>query len=119
MSYAQITLVGRLGRDPEMKMTAAGKSITTTSMAVTNRDKSSTWYTINAWDNMGKWLGDANKGDMIFVQGDLEVRHYDKKDGTKGTEMTVTARAIRTMGGKRQESQASAPVVDFESDIPF
>ena len=118
MSYAQITLVGRLGRDPEMKMTAAGKSITTTAVAVNNRDKTSTWYTINAWDNMGKWLGDANKGDMIFVQGDLEVRHYDKKDGTKGTEMTVTARAIRTMGGKRQESQ-SAPVVDFESDIPF
>ena len=119
MSYAQITLVGRLGRDPEVRMTAAGKSITSTSMAVNNRDKTSTWYTINAWDAMGKWLGDATKGDMIFVQGDLEVRHYDKKDGTKGTEMTVTARAIRTMGGKRQESQASAPVVDFDSDIPF
>jgi single-strand DNA-binding protein len=118
MSYSQITIVGRLGRDPEMKMTAAGKSITTTSMAVNNRDKSSTWYTINAWDHMGKWLGDATKGDMIFVQGDLEVRHYDKKDGSKGTELTVTARAIRTMGGKRQESQASAPVVDFD-DVPF
>jgi single-strand DNA-binding protein len=117
MSYAQITLVGRLGRDPEVKMTAAGKSITTTAVAVNNRDKSSTWYTINAWDHMGKWLGDATKGDMIFVQGDLEVRHYDKKDGSKGTELTVTARAIRTMSSKRQESQ-SAPVVDFD-DVPF
>jgi single-strand DNA-binding protein len=119
MSYAQITLVGRLGRDPEMKMTAAGKSITTTAVAVTvGKDKQTNWYVCNAWDNMGKWLNDATKGDMIFVQGDLEVRHYDKKDGTKGTELTVTARAIRTMGGKRQESQASAPVVDFD-DVPF
>jgi single-stranded DNA-binding protein len=55
MSYAQITIVGRLGRDPETKMTSTGKQIVTASVAVGKDDKTQ-WYKIQAWDKTGEWL---------------------------------------------------------------
>lgn len=131
MSVASITVVGRLGRDPEVKVTQAGKQLVTASVAVSaGKDKPSTWFNIVAFENMGKWLVGSQKGDMIFVQGDLEFKTYEKKDGTVGYEHSVFARTIRAMSkrepspefsgsqdGGQQSFQSSNDMPDF--DVPF
>ena len=125
MSFAQITLIGRLGKDPEVKMTQTGKQLVTTSLAVTvGKDKQSNWYTINAWEQSGKWLVDAQKGDQVFVQGNLELRTYDKKTGGQGYELLVNAQTISTFKPKAEQPDYSQPgskpaQTDFDSDIPF
>lgn len=113
MSYSQVTLVGRLGRDPEVRMTANGKQIVTASMAV-GRDDKTVWFKIQAWEKTGEWLKSNSKGDMVFVQGGFEVRSFDRKDGSKGLEPLVNAQAIRSMGKKDGITSS-----DSFDDIPF
>lgn len=128
MSYAQITLVGRLGRDAETRVTQTGKEVVSVSVAVGKDDKT-IWYKINAWEKTGVWLKDARKGDMVFVQGNLELRTYEKKTGGTAIEASVNAQVIRAMKaqgqsdaieqafGNGQPRQASN--VAFDDDIPF
>lgn len=128
MSYAQITIVGRLGKDPEVKMTQTGKELVTSSVAVGKEEKT-TWYNIAAWERTGSWLKDARKGDMVFVQGTLELKTYQNRAGKIGIDASVNAQVIRAM---KSQSTANQPqysgqtssvsdVSDFDafSDIPF
>lgn len=128
MSYAQITIVGRLGRDPETRVTPTGKEIVTASVAVGKNDKT-IWYKINAWERTGVWLKDARKGDMVFVQGNLELRTYEKKTGGAGIDASVNAQVIRAMKSQGQSEAIEhafgggqprqASNVAFDDDIPF
>lgn len=128
MSVASITIVGRLGKDPEVRMTQSGKQITSASVAVSHKDKGSTWFEVAAWDAMGKWLVEAQKGDQVFVVGDLEQQNFTKRDGSTGTKLNVTARTIRTFSKREAQPQlqnmGQTPVksvsdFDFDSDLPF
>ena len=127
MSYAQITLVGRLGRDAETRVTQTGKEVVSASVAVGKDDKT-IWYKINAWEKTGVWLKDCRKGDMVFVQGNLELRTYEKKTGGTAIEASVNAQVVRAM--KQAQSDAieqafgggqprQASNVAFDDDIPF
>ena len=129
MSYAQITLVGRLGRDAETRMTQTGKEIVTASVAVGKDDKT-IWYKINAWEKTGVWLKDARKGDMVFVQGNLELRTYEKKTGGTAIEASVNAQIIRAMKAQGQseaiehafgggQPRKASNDVAFDDDLPF
>lgn len=129
MTYAQITLVGRLGRNPEVRMTSTGKEIVTASVAVGTGDKT-VWYKINAWEKTGMWLKDAAKGDMVFVQGGLTIGTYEKKTGGTAIDPVVNAQVIRAMKAQRSDSiedafgaaqprQAANSDVVFDDDIPF
>jgi len=122
MSFAQITIVGRLGKDAEVRVTPKGQQITSASVAITNRDKSTTWYNIAAWDAMGKWLAGAQKGEMCFVQGDLEARTYQNKMNETKIEMTVHARSIRVMKQQKEEVPQQAHRIstdDIDFEVPF
>lgn len=127
MSYSQITIVGRLGRNPEVKMTQTGKELVTASVAVGKDDKT-IWYKITAWEKTGIWLKDGQKGDMVFVQGNLELRTYEKKTGGAAIEASVNAQVIRVMKSQRSEAieeafgsslPRQAADTDFDSDLPF
>ena len=129
MSFAQVSIVGRLGKDPEVRMTQSGKQITSASIAVSHgKDKGSTWFEVAAWDNMGKWLIEAQKGDQALVVGDLEQQTYTKRDGSTGTKLSVNARTIRTFSKREAQPQlqnmGQTPVksvadFDFDESIPF
>lgn len=114
MSYAQITIVGRLGRDAEVRMTPTGKQIVSTSIAVGKDDKT-VWYKVQGWDKTGDWLKDAKKGDMVFAQGSLQINTYTKKDGSTGVDAQVNAVVIRAMTQKKEQITSS----DSFEDIPF
>ena len=124
MSYAQITIVGRLGRDPEVRMTSTGKQIVSASIAVGAYEKSQ-WYKIQAWDKTGEWLKDAKKGDLVFAQGSLTIGTYEKKTGGTAIDPVVNAQIIRTSHKRDSVPEYSAQSAnmavgqDFFEDIPF
>ena len=127
MSYASITIVGRLGRDPEVKMTSTGKQIVSASIAVGAYEKSQ-WYKIQAWDKTGEWLKDAKKGDLVFAQGSLTIGTYEKKTGGTAIDPVVNAQIIRTSHkredagndfGGQQPRQATQQAFDLDDSIPF
>lgn len=129
MSYCQITLVGRLGRNPEVRVTQSGKEIVTGSIAVGKDDKTQ-WFKVVCWEKTGMWLKDAAKGDMVFVQGGLTIGTYEKKTGGTAIDPVVNAQVIRAMKAQRSDSiedafgaaqprQAANSDVVFDDDIPF
>lgn len=127
MSYASITVVGRLARDAETRMTSTGKQIVSGSVAVGTGDKTQ-WYKVQGWEKSGDWLKDAKKGDLVYAQGTLTIGTYEKRTGGTAIEAVVNAQIIRT-SAKRDTSgedfgasaprQAQIADLDFDQDVPF
>ena len=123
MSYMNITIIGRVGKNPEVRMSQNGKQITSCSVAAGNKDKT-IWFNVAAFDAMGKWMIEAEKGDQIYVSGTLEIGTYERKDGKTAVDPKILANAIRVFkkGDKVEitEKQASpVQAVDLEEDLPF
>jgi single-strand DNA-binding protein len=129
MSFSQIQLLGNLGRDPEMNYTPDGTAVCKFSIAVSKKVKGSeetTWYNCTAWRNLAEMLSThLKKGQMVFVQGDLQVRQYTTRDGKNGTSLDVTIDKFQFAGGRRDESVATStgssndnPLGELE-DHPF
>ena len=129
MSFASISVVGRLARDPEVRVTQTGKTIVTASVAVGVKEKTQ-WFKLQAWDKTGDWLKDAKKGDLVFAQGSLQLGTYEKRTGGVAIDAVVNAQVIRTshkrddsaideVFGAAQPRQAPQPDFDFDDTVPF
>jgi single-strand DNA-binding protein len=110
-SLNKVLLIGNLGRDPELKYTPGGQPVTTFTMATTRkwRDKDGNLKDDTQWHNVKVWGRSAEtaqqylkKGRQIYVEGRLEHRQYDDKDGNRKwfTEVVVDQ---FLMLGKREE----------------
>lgn len=112
-----VALQGRLGRDPEIRQTTTGKQVATFTLACdrgrkdANGRTTADWIQIVAWDRLAdfaaKWL---TKGQMITVDGRLQSRTYQAKDGTNRTAVEVVANNINFCGSKADNAGTlSAP----------
>jgi single-strand DNA-binding protein len=82
-------LVGRLGKDPESRQTRAGKEFSSFSMATSKKigeEEKTTWHNVVVWnEHSAKYINDfAQKGTMVYVEGEIENRTWEKQDGSKG-----------------------------------
>ena len=123
MTHAVVTLLGRAGRDAEVRMTPSGKRIVSCSLAVGSGDKT-TWFSIQAWDRTGDYLKDVKKGDLVYVSGGITAREYEGKMGKK-TSLEINAQIVRTTSKRddvpdySQPGQARPVQGDVDLDIPF
>jgi single-strand DNA-binding protein len=89
------TVTGNLTRDPELQFTNGGKAVVGFGIAVTrkyNDVEQTSFFNVTAWDTLGEnCAASLHKGDRVLVAGRIEVREYDKKDGTKGTSTDIVA----------------------------
>jgi single-strand DNA-binding protein len=131
-------IVGRLGRDAELRQgSEPAKSVVNFSVAedIGYGDKKRTqWWSCALWGSRAEKITEyLTKGTPVTVVGNPELREYDKRDGSKGHELTVRVIDV-TMQGRGQErdanqdrpqtlaekSQGKAPVDDFgDPEIPF
>lgn len=126
MSFAQIQVLGNVGRDPEMNYTPDGTAVTKFSVAVSKKVREqevTTWYNCTAWRNLAEMLSKhLGKGQMVFVQGDLSVRQYTTKDGRSGTALEITVDKFQFAGGAKKEAASGEfdhqPLGELE-DHPF
>jgi len=138
--YQSITIIGRLGRDPEMRYLPSGDPVTSFSVATDRawndkngqRQKETTWFRITVF---GKQAEIANqylsKGKMVLVEGRLRPDPktggpviYQRQDGTAGASFEIVANAIRFLsprdeGESHAESSEMADVPPPSEDIPF
>jgi single stranded DNA-binding protein len=123
MTHAVVTLLGRAGRDAEVRMTPSGKQIVSCSLAVGSGDKT-TWFSIQAWERTGDYLKDVKKGDLVYVSGGITAREYEGKHGKK-TSLEINAQIVRTTSKRddvpdySQPGQARPVQNDFDDSIPF
>jgi single-strand DNA-binding protein len=106
-SVNKVILVGHLGRDAETKFTPGGTSITRFSVATNRRTKDSQsgeWKDETDWTNVVLWKAEnlANyltKGKQLYVEGRIQTRSYEDKDGKKIYSTEVVAEEVILLGG--------------------
>lgn len=136
MSYAKLTIVGNLGRDPEMRYTPSGQSVCSFSIAA-NREyannegekkKEVTWFRVTVWGKVAEACNNyLHKGSQVLVEGRLQPdanggpRIWNKNDGTPSASFEVTATEVKFLGGGRGANgdQVEEGGEAGGDDIPF
>ena len=100
-----LTATGRLGADAELTYSKGGKAIWKARVAVDygyGDNKGTNWITVLQFDKRAESLGNLYllKGASIGFSGPLQVKEYDKKDGSKGTSVEVVANDVALLSGK-------------------
>jgi single-strand DNA-binding protein len=113
MSYVnKVILIGRLGADPEMRRTADGTPVTTFRMATTeswkNKDGSKAeqteWHRVVAWRKLGEIAAEyLRKGKLVYVEGRIQSREYEDRDGVKRKTFEIVASNMKMLGGPGEE----------------
>jgi single-strand DNA-binding protein len=108
-SVNKVILVGNLGRDPELRYTQSGQAVATLSLATTDRwrDKEGAnqerteWHRIVVWgkqaENCAQYL---QKGRSAYIEGRLQTRDWEDKDGVKKYTTEIVAQIVQFLGGR-------------------
>jgi single-strand DNA-binding protein len=110
-----ITIVGRLGRDPELKYTQGGKAVVNFSLAVDRRgkDAGADWFQVTAWDKLAELCNEhLRKGRQAAVRGRMQSRNYEAQDGSKRTSWEVVAEDVQFLGSREDAAESSPPRQD-------
>ena len=113
MSFNKITIIGNLGRDPELRYTPQGNAVCDFSVAVNDRkrDKAGEWQDIVTWFKITLWGKQAEnaskyltKGRQIYVEGRLQLEEWTDRDGNNRHTLTVQGSEIQFLGDGRNET---------------
>ncbi len=124
----KVTLIGRLGRDPEIRFLPDGTGLANFSLATDRKwnDETGTqrteteWHTIIAWNKLGevcnKYLA---KGKLVYVEGRLQTRSWDT-EGVKHYRTEIVAEQVRFLERKSATDETDLPIADMPiEDLPF
>jgi single-strand DNA-binding protein len=138
-SVNKVILLGRLGKDPEVKYTQGGTAVARFSIATDEtwkdqageKQQRTEWHNVVAWRKLAEICGQyLTKGKQVYIEGQLQSRSWEK-DGTKHMVTEVLADQLVMLGGKngeaRSESQgkmsdgrkAETDLEITDDDIPF
>jgi single-strand DNA-binding protein len=136
----KVILVGNLGRDPEMRYTRSGTAVATLNLATSSswtdqngqRQERTEWHRVVAWSKLAEIAKEyLAKGRQVYIEGRLQTRSWDDKDGNKRYTTEVVADQMVMLGGRGggDSSRDSAgpsgppdmpePFEASEDDVPF
>jgi len=114
MSVNKVILVGNLGKDPELRYTPSGTAVATFSLATTERykdregnpQKKTEWHNIVAWRQLAEICGKfLHKGKQIYVEGKIQNRSYEDRDGNKRYISEVVINEMQMLGSRDDNQQ--------------
>lgn len=123
-----ITIVGRVGRDAELKSTQSGTAVATFTVATSERfskdgqrQEITTWHRVTCWRKLAEVAGEyVMKGTIVYIRGLMKYREYEDKDGTKRTVAEIVAQELQLLGGgKPKDRQEEAGFVPEDEDVPL
>ncbi len=130
-------LVGRLGKDPEVRYTPDGTMVTTFTMATDEnyKDKNgekvqkTEWHKIVTYRRLAEICGNyLVKGKMVYIEGKIQTRSWDDKEGVKRYTTEIVANDMQMLDSKGQSKPADDSIPDPASspaagapvdDVPF
>jgi single-strand DNA-binding protein len=125
-SLNKVTLIGNLGNDPEVRSTTGGSRVATFSLATSRqwndaagaKQEKTEWHRCVVWNTKGSQLADiveryVKKGDKLYVEGRIEYRQWQDKDGQTRYSTEINVRELimlspRSGGGGDFDSDASS-----------
>ena len=148
-SVNKVTILGHLGKDPEIRHTASGATICNITVATSRKWKDKTtgenreeteWHRITFFDRLAEIAGQyLKKGSPVYVEGRLKTRKYTDKDGVEKFSTEIVATELQLLGWREDSGPAMAPATaqahaqratkpaaktggafdDMDSDVPF
>jgi single-strand DNA-binding protein len=107
----KVILIGNLGRDPELRYTQSGQPVANFTLATTEswskrdgsgREEKTEWHRIVAWGRTGELCAQyLAKGRTVYVEGRLQTREWEDREGKKQRTTEVVATTVQFLGGNR------------------
>lgn len=137
-SINKVILIGRVGRDPEIRQMQSGKSVVNLSLATTSKRKDrdgefvedTQWHRLTAYDKLAEIIGQyVHKGSLIYIEGTLKYGKFTDKDGNEKNTTDIVIGQMQMLGGKgesqgetrRNQENERQRQQSFEEDdaVPF
>ena len=121
----KVQIIGHLGRDPEMRYTPSGQAVTTFTVAVSRswnsgeceRHSETEWFNIVAWGNLAETCKQyLSKGQQVYIDGRLQTRRWDDKEGVKHTSVEIVASEMMMLGDRRDSNNHTQEVDNASAD---
>ena len=137
--YQKVIIIGRLGRDPEMRYTPSGVPVTTFSVATSRtwknaegeQQEKTTWFRVTAWQRLAETCNEyLSKGRQVMVEGEIEASAWIGNDGKERANLELRARTVKVLGSRSDQGGGSygppaasagetAGAPSDEDEIPF
>jgi single-strand DNA-binding protein len=125
-SVNKVILVGNLGRDPELRYTQGGQAVANFTLATTDRfsgkdggerQERTEWHRIVAWGRTAELCAQyLSKGRSVYVEGRLQTREWEDKEGQKRRTTEIVALSVQFLGGREGGGGARAGAAPHASD---
>ena len=125
-------ILGRLGRDPEVRHTQDGTAVVTLSVATSEAwtDKSSgekrektEWHRVSAFGRLAEIMAQyLSKGSQVYIEGKIQTRKWQDQGGNDRYTTEIVAREMQMLGSARNEQAQQQPEPQqggFDDDVPF
>jgi single-strand DNA-binding protein len=116
-SVNRVILVGRLGRDPEVKYTPSGAAVAKFSLATDEvfkdrsgeQQKHTEWHNIVVWNKLAEICGQyLTKGKQVYIEGSIRSRQWEDQAGNKRTSYEIIASRMQMLGSRADSERAAA-----------
>lgn len=117
----KVLIIGRVGRDPEMRYTPSGRPVTTFSIGSSRtwntadgeKRTETEWFNVVAWSNLAEICKQyLSKDRLVYIEGRLQTRHWEDQEGNKHVSTEIVANEMIMLDERRDSSPAS----EFDSD---
>jgi single-stranded DNA-binding protein len=141
----KVILIGRLGKDPETRFMPNGEAVCNFSVATSEswndrngqRQERTEWHNIAMYRRLAEIAGQyLKKGSQVYLEGKIQSRKYQGKDGIERTAYEIIANEMKMLGGgndgqqaqsaqaatatpPRRQAAPAAPTEDIDDDVPF
>jgi single-strand DNA-binding protein len=116
-SVNKVILIGRLGKDPEVKYTPSGAPVAKFTLATDEvfkdrsgeQQKRTEWHNIVAWSKLAEICGQyLTKGKQVYIEGSIRSRQWEDQAGNKRTAYEIIARTMQMLGSRAESDRAMA-----------
>ena len=127
MTLNKMILIGNVGSDPEMRYTSGGKSVTSFTVASSEKYTKSNgekveetvWFTVTCWDKLAETTNEyVSKGMKVCVEGRIKLDEWEGQDGKSRAKIAITATRVVFLSSKRDNTRESSNSPD-DDDLPW
>jgi len=124
----KVLIIGKVGRDPEMRYTPSGRPVTTFSVgtgrtwttADGERRTETEWFNVVAWSSLAEICKQyLTKDRLVYIEGRLQTRHWEDQEGNKHSATEIVASEMIVLEERRESNQAPAEYEEAEDETLF
>ena len=132
VSVNKVTILGALGKDPEVRYTSNSKAIATISVATSykakDKEPETEWHRVVFFGRLAEIANEyLKKGSSVYVEGRLRTQKWTDKNGVERYTTEIVAEQMQMLGGNKDEKKPATPAKqaqqpdddDLDSDLPF